>query len=99
MERPEVFYTHEWALAVSRAYHASITPLLMLAYQQESLVGVAALAMDASQKGATFIAGTTADYCDFVSRPELRSEFLELVFSELRDLKIRMLVLANLPAD
>lgn len=99
MECPEVFYTYEWALAVSRAYHGSITPLLMLAYEQGTLVGVAALAMDPSRKEATFIAGTTADYCDFVSHPDRRPEFLELVFSELRNLKIPLLVLANLPAD
>ncbi len=99
MECPEVFYTFEWALAVSRAYRTSISPLLMLAYEQDSLVGVAALAMDALQKGATFIAGTTADYCDFVSHPDLRPEFVELVFCELRNLKIPLLVLANLPAD
>jgi CelD/BcsL family acetyltransferase involved in cellulose biosynthesis len=99
MECPEVFYTYEWALAVSRAYRDSITPLLMLAYEQDSLVGVAALAMDASQKEATFIAGTTADYCDFISHPDRRSEFVELVFTELRNLKIPLLVLANLPAD
>ncbi|HXM23213.1 MAG TPA: GNAT family N-acetyltransferase [Terriglobales bacterium] len=99
MECPEVFYTYEWALAVSRAYRASITPLLMLAYEQDSLVGVAALATDPSQKETTFIAGTTADYCDFISHPELRSEFVELVCGELRNLKIPLVVLANLPAD
>ena len=99
MECPEVFYTYQWALAVSRAFRASITPLLMLAYEQDSLVGVAALAMEPLQKEANFIAGTTADYCDFISHPELRSEFVNLVFSELRNLKIRQLVLANLPAD
>ena len=99
MECPEVFYTYEWALALSRAYRASITPLLMLAYERDSLVGVAALAMDLSQKLATFIAGTTADYCDFVSHPERRSEFVTLVFSELRNLQVPQLVLTNLPAD
>ena len=40
---PEVFYTYEWALAVSRAYCDSGTPLLMLAYNEDSLVGVALL--------------------------------------------------------
>ena len=99
MECPEIFYTHEWALAVSRAYRGSITPLLMLAYEQNSLVGVAALAIDRSQREATFIAGSTADYCDFVSHPQCRSEFVELVVNELRKLNIRQLVLANLPAD
>ena len=46
MECPEVFYTYEWSLAVSRAYRESVTPLLILAYQQDALVGVAALAAD-----------------------------------------------------
>ena len=99
MECPEVFYTHEWALAMSRAYRDSITPLLMLAYEQDSLIGVAALAMDALQRDASFIAGRTADYCDFVSSQERRAEVVELIFSELQNLKVSQLVLANLPAD
>jgi CelD/BcsL family acetyltransferase involved in cellulose biosynthesis len=99
MESPEVFYTYEWALAVSRAYRASIAPLLILAYEQDSLVGIAAFAMDASRNGATFLAGTTADYCDFVSHPQRRSEFVEIVCAELRRLKIPLLVLANLLGD
>ncbi len=99
MESPEVFFTYEWALAVSRAYRASITPLLFLAYEQDSLVGVVALATHPTQERTTFLAGTTADYCDFISRPGLRLEFVKLVVSELRHLKISQLVLANLPAD
>jgi CelD/BcsL family acetyltransferase involved in cellulose biosynthesis len=99
MECPEVFYTHEWALAVSRAYRTSITPLLMLAYEQDSLVAVAALAIEPSRKRATFLAGATADYCDFVSHPNLRPEFVQLVCGELRRLEIPQLVLANLPQD
>ena len=46
MERPEVFYTCEWAIAVDQAYRASIEPLLVLAHEGEALVGVAALAAD-----------------------------------------------------
>jgi len=99
MQCPEVFYTYEWALALSRAYRASVTPLLMLAYEQDTIVGIAALAIDPPREEVTFIAGTTADYCDFVSHPELRSEFVTLVLSELRNLKVPQLVLANLPAD
>jgi CelD/BcsL family acetyltransferase involved in cellulose biosynthesis len=57
------------------------------------------MAVDRSKGEATFIAGATADYCDFISHPELRSEFVELVCSELRNLKVPLLVLANLPAD
>jgi CelD/BcsL family acetyltransferase involved in cellulose biosynthesis len=98
MECPEVFYTYEWALAVSRAY-GSITPLLILAYEQDSLVGVAALATDKAQRETFFLAGTTADYCDFVSLPVLRQELVSNVLAELRTLGMPMLVLANLPAD
>ena len=99
MECPEVFYTYEWAQAVSRAHHASMRPLLMLAYEQDSLVGVAALAFDASHPQATFLASTTADYCDFISHPQHRSEFVDTIFRELHSLEIPLLVLANLPAD
>jgi CelD/BcsL family acetyltransferase involved in cellulose biosynthesis len=99
MESPEVFFTYEWALAVSRTYRASLSPLLFLAYERDSLVGVAALATDPSREKATFITGATADYCDFLSHPDLRLEFVELVVSELRRLKTPQLVLANLPAD
>lgn len=99
MECPEVFYTYEWSLAVSRAYHDSITPLLMLAYEQDSLVGVAALATDKPQLETFFLAGTTADYCDFVSCPELRQKLIACVLSDLAMLGLPTLVLANLPAD
>jgi len=99
MECPEIFYTFEWALAVSRAYRDSITPLLILAYEQDSLVGVVALATDKARSETFFLANATADYCDFVSSPAHRSEFVELVFSELRRLKMPALVAANLPAD
>ena len=97
MECPEVFYTYEWSLAVSRAYRESVTPLLILAYKQDALVGVAALAADKVQ--TSFLAGMTADYCDFVSSPELRQEFITAVLAELRRLGAPTLVLANLPAD
>jgi CelD/BcsL family acetyltransferase involved in cellulose biosynthesis len=99
MECPEVFYTFEWALAVSRAYRDSITPLLILAYERDSLVGVAALATDKAQRETFFLAGTTADYCDFVSLPDLRQKLMSSVLAELRTLGLPMLVLANLPAD
>jgi CelD/BcsL family acetyltransferase involved in cellulose biosynthesis len=99
MESPEVFFTYEWALAVSRAYRASITPLLILGYEKDSLMGVVALSMDTRRETATFIAGATADYCDFISHPDRRMEFGELVISQLRHLKVPQLVLTNLPAD
>jgi CelD/BcsL family acetyltransferase involved in cellulose biosynthesis len=99
MEAPEVFYTYEWALAVSRAYHASIAPLLMLGYEQDSLVGVAALATGNARREGFFLAGTTADYCDFVSAAESRQELVNAVLTELRKLGMPTLVLANLPTD
>jgi len=99
IDRPEVFYTFEWALAVSRAYRDSITPLLILAYERDSLVGIAALATDKPQRETFFLAGTTADYCDFVSLPDLRQELVNEVLAELRTLGLPTLVLANLPAD
>ena len=54
MERPEVFYTCEWATAVDRAYGASMKPLLLLAYDGEAMLGVAALATDHAEKQAFF---------------------------------------------
>ncbi len=50
MEHPEVFYTHQWALAARRAFGESLLPILMLAYEGEKLAGVAALATDPTQK-------------------------------------------------
>jgi CelD/BcsL family acetyltransferase involved in cellulose biosynthesis len=99
MERPEVFYTYEWALAVNRAYHASLTPWLLLAYDEGSLVGLGALATGGTPEKTFFLANSTADYCDFVSHPRRRSELVEIVLAELRKLKMPTLVLANLPAD
>jgi CelD/BcsL family acetyltransferase involved in cellulose biosynthesis len=98
MECPEIFYTYEWALAVSRAYSSSVAPLLILAYDQDSLVGVVALATDSMRRGTFFLTSTTADYCDFISSPANRADFVTLVFGELRRLRIPALVAANLPA-
>jgi CelD/BcsL family acetyltransferase involved in cellulose biosynthesis len=99
MERPEVFYTAEWALAVQSAYHASRKPLLFLGYDGNDLVGVASLTTDQGQRTVSFLAGTTGDYCDFLSAPQRRAEFVELVFGELRRSGMRDLVFANLPAE
>jgi len=98
MESPEVFFTYEWALAVSRGYEGSMRPLLMLGYERETLVGVAALAVDEELQKASFLAGNTADYCDFVSDPSHRLEFVNLVLSKLRTVTPH-LVLPNLPAS
>jgi len=100
MEHPEVFYTYEWAVAVQRSYRSSLTPLVFLAYEGESLLGVVAFAREnASPRSVTFLTAATADYCDFISDPLTRPEFVDAVFSELRRQKIEKIVLANLPAD
>jgi CelD/BcsL family acetyltransferase involved in cellulose biosynthesis len=99
MEHPEVFYTFEWALAVERAYQSRIKTLLVLAYEGESLMGVAALATDAAERQTSFLAGNTADYCDFICHPDGRADSVTAVFGELANLQLPMLRLANLPSD
>lgn len=98
MESPQVFYTYEWALAVSRAYSAP-APLLLAGYRDSSLAGLAALSIDQAHSEASFLAGSTADYCDFVSAPFDREELIALTMRELRARGIRTLRLANLAAD
>jgi CelD/BcsL family acetyltransferase involved in cellulose biosynthesis len=98
--QPQVFYTWEWALAVSRAYSATLRPLLFLAYAEEkALCGVAALATSPSGKEASFLCATTGDYCDFLSLPEEKPGLVSGVLTELRRLGIGAASLANLPAD
>jgi CelD/BcsL family acetyltransferase involved in cellulose biosynthesis len=99
MERPEVFYTHQWALAVSRAYGESLLPTLVLAYEGEKLTGVAALATDPAQKAASFLSSTSADYCDLLSRPDHRAEFLDAVLAELCRAGLPSIVLTSVPAE
>jgi CelD/BcsL family acetyltransferase involved in cellulose biosynthesis len=99
MERPEVFYTCQWAIAVEQAYGASIKPLVLLAYEEEKLVGVVALATDIPGKQVSFLCGNTADYCDFICAPAQRGGVVEAALGELSKLQLPMLRLANLPAD
>jgi CelD/BcsL family acetyltransferase involved in cellulose biosynthesis len=99
MEQPEVFYNCEWGLAVQSAYRDRLKPLLLLAYDGDDLVGVASLATDSAEENVSFLAATTGDYCDFISDPSQRAEFVEAVLAELARRKTRSLVLANLPAD
>ena len=99
MERPAVFYTCEWALAMQSAYQASLKPLLFLGYEGDHLIGVASLASDAAGESVSFLAGTTADYCEFLTRPQQRAEFVDAVFAELGKMKARFMALANLPED
>ncbi len=99
-ERPQVFYTYEWARAVYRAYRETLPPLLFLGYdEQELLCGVAALALDPSGKRASFLCATTGDYCDFIGDAAHREDFLRGVLAELRNLNIAEIAFANLPAD
>jgi CelD/BcsL family acetyltransferase involved in cellulose biosynthesis len=97
-ERPEVFYTCEWALAMQAAYRASLTPLLFLGYDGDGLVGVASLAKD-TFGDIGFLGATTADYCEFLSHPNRRSEFVDAVFAELKKINPNSMALANLPED
>ena len=100
MEHPEVFFTYQWSLAVSRAFQATLTPLLLLVYEVNELCGVAAFAQDKeNQTRAYFLTASTADYCDVVSAPAARRAVLELVLQEIANLGVRELILANLPAD
>ncbi len=99
MERPQVSYTYEWAVAVSRAYAASLQPLLLTAYRQRTLAGVVALVKDATGKRLSFLTASTADYCDFISSLNDRAEFIERVVLELRRMGACEIRLANLPAD
>src|ERR1700688_2930427 len=100
MERPEVFYTHEWAVAVGRTFGDDNRPFLFLGYEGESLVGVAAFAREESgTRDVAFLTATTADYCDFLSAPGIRGEVVEAVFYELQTRGIDRVVLTNLPAD
>jgi CelD/BcsL family acetyltransferase involved in cellulose biosynthesis len=98
-ERPEVFYTWEWARAVQSAYPASVKPLLFLGYEGDLLVGVASLATDLAERNLTFLAATTGDYCEFLTRPQQRAEFVDAVFAELGKTKATFVALANLPED
>jgi len=100
VDQPQVFYTYEWSLAVQRAYHRWLRPLLFLAYDEdESLCGVASLAASADGSRVSFLCATTGDYCDFVSRPECKNAFVAGVFTELKKQGLGDITLTNLPAD
>ena len=99
LERPQVFFTYEWALAVQHAYGQKLHPLLFLAHDEaQALEGVAALSVDESGH-VSFLCATTGDYCDFLSSPETKSEFVAVVLAELRRQGLREITLTNLPAD
>jgi CelD/BcsL family acetyltransferase involved in cellulose biosynthesis len=100
MERPEVFFSQQWAWAAGSAFSNSLRPLIFLIHDEEQLVGVAALATDReSPETAFFLTASTADYCDLVSEPERRGAMWAAVFVEMKRLRVRELVLANVPAE
>src|SRR5437763_4358332 len=82
MEKPEVFYTWEWAAAFVRSYGDSVQPWIATAYDEDELIGIVALARSSATE-AVFLNGTTADYCDFISAPARRKEFVEHVLRSL----------------
>jgi len=99
VDRPQVFYTYEWSLAVQRAYPVSLNPVVFLAYDEgNSLRGVVALATDTNRR-ASFLCATTGDYCDFLSLPDDRPTFVDAVLAELRQRNVCDVTLTNLPAD
>ncbi len=100
MERPEVFFTHQWALAASRAFSATLSPKIFLMHQDARLAGVAAMATALeSPAKAFFLTASTADYCDIVSPPGTRDAIAKALLERMKDLGMRDLVLANLPAE
>ena len=94
MAQPEVFYTWEWVCAVTQSFK-SVKPLIFAVYREGTLAGVVALE---DRDDITFLTAPTADYCDFISAPNDRGEFLDLVLRELGSLKVASMRLANLPA-
>jgi CelD/BcsL family acetyltransferase involved in cellulose biosynthesis len=99
-DRPQIFYTYEWALAVGRTYSETLKPLLFLAYDaRDSLCGVAALAVSPGQGRVSFLCATTGDYCDFISSPEYKADFVAALFAELNQRGTKDMVFTNLPAD
>ena len=100
MEHPEVFFTYQWALAASRAFRATLSPLLFLMHEGDELCGVAALAVPSEKPGsACFLTASTADYCDIVSAPDTRASVLTCLIREVANLKLRALTLASVPSD
>ena len=100
LERPEIFFTHEWALAASRAFSDTVRPLVFLAYDAQRLCGIASLATHPeSTHTAFFLNANTADYCDILTDPANRSQALVTIFSAIQKSGIENLVLANVPSD
>lgn len=99
MERPEVFYSPQWAQALQSAYQSSLKPLIFVGDEGEDSVGVACLATGLDEQTITFLGANTGDYCDFVSAPQTRTQFVEVVFGKVAEMKAVEVALANLPAE
>ncbi len=100
VDQPQVFYTYEWSLAVQRAYHTTMLPLLFLAYdERESLCGVVSLAARGEGRRVSFLCATTGDYCDFIALPEYKPAFVAVVLADLRSQGMGDITLTNLPGD
>ena len=99
MERPQVFYTCEWAVAVTRAYAASVESIIFAGYRAHRLAAVAALTLESGGSRAVFLTAATADYCDFISAPADRGEFVRRLMAELRRMGVAQVRFANLPAE
>jgi CelD/BcsL family acetyltransferase involved in cellulose biosynthesis len=100
MDNPEVFFTYQWALAASRGFQGSLSPLLFLVYDSDQLAGVAALAINPkAPRAAFFLTSSSADYCDIVSTPGNRGAVLVALLEEIRKLGLSDLVLANVPSN
>lgn len=100
MEQPEVFYTWEWAQAMCAAYGSRTVLRLFAGYCEDKLVGIAALASQPNcSERVSFLCAATADYCDFVSRPRDREEFIRAVFTRLRQEHSSFVDLASVPGD
>ena len=89
VDQPQVFYTYEWALAVYRAYHASLHPLLFwLTTTRERCAEWPLWRRMLLEKEASFLCATTGDYCDVLSSVEDRHEFIDEVLAGIRTLGI-----------
>lgn len=99
-ERPEVFFTHQWALASARAFADTYRPLTFLGYEAGTLVGVAAMAQVREHADtACFMTASTADYCDILSDPSHREAMAGAVLTELRKREITNVVWGNVPSE
>ena len=102
MELPQVFYTWEWAMAVAAGLRLVAEAIALTSLRRRLLGGSGCAGhrdRQCAEKDAVFLAGNTADYCDFICDPRRNPEVVEAVFAELHKLQVPMLRLANLPAD